>query len=61
MFPIRDHLGRLVGFGGRVLDDSKPKYLNTPETDAFRKGELLYGLDKARTGLSRATAAPTPS
>ena len=51
MFPIRDHLGRLVGFGGRVLDDSKPKYLNTPETEAFRKGELLYGLDKARTGL----------
>ena len=52
MFPIRDHLGRLVGFGGRVLDDSKPKYLNTPETDAFKKGELLYGLDKARAGLS---------
>ncbi|WP_221089530.1 DNA primase [Deinococcus aquaedulcis] len=51
MFPIRDHLGRLVGFGGRVLDDSKPKYLNTPETEAFRKGELLYGLDKARGGL----------
>lgn len=51
MFPIRDHLGRLVGFGGRVLDDSKPKYLNTPETEAFRKGELLYGLDRARTVL----------
>ncbi|PTA68416.1 DNA primase [Deinococcus arcticus] len=55
MFPIRDHLGRLVGFGGRVLDDSKPKYLNTPETEAFRKGELLYGLDKARTGLGSGT------
>lgn len=54
MFPIRDHLGRLVGFGGRVLDDTKPKYLNTPETDAFRKGEVLYGLDKARTGLGKA-------
>lgn len=51
MFPIRDHLGRLVGFGGRVLDDSKPKYLNTPETDAFKKGELLYGLNLARTVL----------
>lgn len=51
MFPIRDHLGRLVGFGGRVLDDSKPKYLNTPETEAFKKGELLYGLDRARAGL----------
>jgi DNA primase len=56
MFPIRDHLGRLVGFGGRVLDDSKPKYLNTPETDAFKKGELLYGLDKARAGLSSGAA-----
>ena len=52
MFPIRDHLGRLVGFGGRVLDDSKPKYLNTPETDAFKKGELLYGLNLARTALN---------
>lgn len=52
MFPIRDHLGRLVGFGGRVLDDTKPKYLNTPETEAFKKGELLYGLDKARSNLS---------
>jgi DNA primase len=52
MFPIRDHLGRLVGFGGRVLDDSKPKYLNTPDTEAFKKGELLYGLDKARSLIS---------
>ncbi|MDL2345197.1 DNA primase [Deinococcus sp. MIMF12] len=51
MFPIRDHLGRLVGFGGRVLDDSKPKYLNTPETEAFHKGEVLYGLDKVRPTL----------
>ncbi|AFZ66146.1 DNA primase [Deinococcus peraridilitoris] len=48
MFPIRDHLGRLVGFGGRVLGDEKPKYLNTPETEVFKKGELLYGYDKAR-------------
>ena len=49
MFPIRDHLGRLAGFGGRVLGDEKPKYLNTPDTEAFRKGELLYGLNVART------------
>lgn len=48
MFPIRDHLGRLVGFGGRVLGDEKPKYLNSPETEVFKKGELLYGYDKAR-------------
>lgn len=51
MFPIRDHLGRLSGFGGRVLGDEKPKYLNTPETEAFRKGELLYGLNLAREAL----------
>lgn len=49
MFPIRDHLGRLTGFGGRVLGDEKPKYLNTPDTEAFKKGELLYGLHLART------------
>ncbi len=49
MFPIRDHLGRLVGFGGRVLGDEKPKYLNTPDTEAFKKGELLYGLNLARS------------
>lgn len=48
MFPIRDHLGRLVGFGGRVLGDGKPKYLNTPETDIFKKGDVLYGLPRAR-------------
>ena len=56
MFPIRDHLGRLVGFGGRVLGDEKPKYLNTPETEAFKKGELLYGLNFARTVLNSASA-----
>jgi DNA primase len=49
MFPIKDFLGRVVGFSGRVLDDSLPKYLNTPETDVFKKGELLYGLDTAKT------------
>jgi DNA primase len=48
MFPIKDALGRVVGFSGRVLDDSLPKYVNTPETDVFRKGELLYGLDTAK-------------
>jgi DNA primase len=51
MFPIRDGLGRLVGFAGRVLDDSVPKYLNTPETPLFKKGELLYGLDRARAAI----------
>lgn len=48
MFPIRDRRGRVVGFGGRVLDDSTPKYLNSPETVLFHKGEELYGLFQAR-------------
>lgn len=51
MFPIKDYLGRVVGFSGRVLGDGTPKYLNTPETDAFRKAELLYGLDRAKTAI----------
>ncbi len=54
MFPIRDHLGRLVGFGGRVLGDDKPKYLNTPETAIFKKGELLYGYALARAAAQKA-------
>jgi DNA primase len=50
-FPIRDQRGRTVGFGGRVLDDSKPKYLNSPETPVFSKGRELYGLYEARQKL----------
>lgn len=44
MYPIRDKRGRIVGFGGRVLDDSLPKYLNSPETPVFQKGKEVYGL-----------------
>ncbi|WP_094751571.1 DNA primase [Psychromonas sp. CD1] len=44
MFPIYDRRGRVVGFGGRVLDNSEPKYLNSPETPIFHKGKELYGL-----------------
>ena len=44
MFPIRDKRARIVGFGGRVLDDSLPKYLNSPETSLFHKGKEVYGL-----------------
>lgn len=44
MYPIRDKRGRIVGFGGRVLDDSLPKYLNSPETATFHKGKEVYGL-----------------
>jgi DNA primase len=49
VIPIRDHRGRMAGFGGRVLNpDDIPKYLNSPKTDIFDKGRLLYGLDMAR-------------
>ncbi len=48
MFPIRDRRGRVIGFGGRVLGDDKPKYLNSPETPIFHKGRELYGLYEAR-------------
>src|SRR5690606_36296364 len=46
--PIRDSRGRVIGFGGRVLGDDKPKYLNSPETPVFHKGRELYGLYEAR-------------
>ncbi|MBU3189689.1 DNA primase [Clostridium bowmanii] len=45
MFPVFDYKGKVIGFGGRVLDDSKPKYLNSPETPLFHKGLNLYGLN----------------
>ncbi len=48
MFPIRDKRGRVVGFGGRVLDDGGPKYLNSPETRIFHKGSELFGFYSAR-------------
>lgn len=47
MFPVFDVKGKVIGFGGRVLDDSKPKYLNSPETIIFQKGINLYGLNFA--------------
>jgi DNA primase len=48
IFPIRDQRGRVIAFGGRVLGDDKPKYLNSPETPVFHKGKELYGLYQAR-------------
>jgi DNA primase len=48
MFPIRDPRGRVIGFGGRVIDDEVPKYLNSPETPIYHKGRELYGLYQAR-------------
>lgn len=52
IFPIKDTRGRVVGFGGRLLGDGKPKYLNSPETAVFHKGEILYGLHEVRHGGS---------
>ncbi|MFT5112017.1 MAG: DNA primase [Parasphingorhabdus sp.] len=48
MFPIRDHRGRMIGFGGRIIDAGEPKYLNSPETPVFHKGSELYGLHGAQ-------------
>ncbi len=48
MFPIRNARGQIIGFGGRVLETGEPKYLNSPETPIFRKGQELYGLFEAR-------------
>ena len=48
MFPITDERGRVVGFGGRALGDARAKYLNTPETEVFHKGDLLYNLHRAK-------------
>lgn len=47
MYPISDIRGRIIGFGGRVLNEGQPKYLNSPETEIFNKRNTLYGLDKA--------------
>jgi len=54
MFTIRDRRGRVVGFGGRVLGDGQPKYLNSPETNWFHKSELLYGFSEHRDSIRKA-------
>ncbi len=54
MFPLADHRGRVVGFGGRTLGDENPKYLNSPEGPVYRKGHLLYGLYQARRAIADA-------
>lgn len=53
VFPIRDRRGRVIAFGGRVLDDEKPKYLNSPESPIFHKGRELYGLYEAKRSNRR--------
>ncbi len=57
IFPIEDHRGRVVAFGGRVIGDGEPKYLNSPETPLFRKRAELYGLHLARAALNRENRA----
>lgn len=57
MFPIRDTAGRVVAFGGRVLDDSHPKYLNSADSPLFRKGKVLYALDLAKQAIQAARTA----
>lgn len=51
IFPICDRQGRVIGFGGRALDDGTPKYLNTSETPVFRKSHVIYGLDRAHRAI----------
>jgi DNA primase len=53
MFPIRNRKGQVIGFGGRVTGDKKPKYINSPETELFHKGSELYGLYEARNATRR--------
>lgn len=54
MFPLVDHRGRVVGFGGRTLTDETPKYVNSPEGPLYQKGHLLYGLYQARKAIADA-------
>ena len=55
MFPIRDRRGRIIAFGGRILDKGEPKYLNSPETPLFHKGQELYGLYEAQQASHKLT------
>ena len=57
VFPIEDHRGRVVGFGGRAIGTDEPKYLNSPETPVFHKGSEMYGLYRARGAIKDAGKA----
>jgi len=57
LFPIHDLQGRVVAFGGRVLDDSLPKYINSPESPVYHKGRVLYGLHQAREAMRQSGEA----
>ncbi len=54
MFPVSDHLGRIVTYGARTMTDEQPKYLNGPETSVFKKGRTLYGLERAKEAIPKA-------
>lgn len=53
VFPIRDERGRVIGFGGRIMEGDGPKYINSPETELYQKSSVLYGIDGARAGIQR--------
>jgi DNA primase len=57
MFPICDIQGRVTGFGARVLDDSLPKYINSPQTAVYDKSSILYGVDKAKSAIRKTNLA----
>ncbi|MBI3956951.1 MAG: DNA primase [Candidatus Kerfeldbacteria bacterium] len=57
MFPVQDHLGRIVGFGGRVLGSEEPKYLNSPQTVIYDKRAVLYGLVQAKNAIKSSQLA----
>ena len=60
MFPISDRAGRVIAFGGRVLGDGQPKYLNSPDSPLFEKGRVLYGWSAARAAVIRDEEAWLP-
>ena len=61
MFPISNARGEIIAFGGRAMGEAQPKYLNSPETAFFRKGENLFGLDKAGAGHPQGRASSSSS
>src|SRR5690606_4851327 len=57
IFPIRNHLGKTVAFGGRAIQEQGPKYLNSPESELFQKGKLLYNFDLAKRHIRKENEA----
>ncbi len=54
MFPIKDYMGRIIAFGGRMFDGEEPKYLNSPDSDVYKKGMSLYGINTAKSQVTKA-------